>query len=119
MRWAGSSISLLVVGSALAAASAEGQTASQVVDRYVELIGGRAAIDEIHTLGYERVLTHMEEDRIITNRVYHRRPGRYRIETESGVLIVNGDAAWWGCAILWERRNGLSRMFRVVRRLRR
>jgi len=96
MRWACSGILVVVLGSTLSIASAQGQTASQIVDRYVELIGGRAAISAIHTLRYDRVLTHIEEDRIITNTVYHKRPGRYRIETESGVQIVNGDSAWWG-----------------------
>ena len=89
-------ISVVAVVSVLGITSAHAQTASQVVDRYVELIGGSAAISGIQTLQYERILTHIEEAAVITNTVYHKRPDRYRIETESGVQIVNGDSAWWG-----------------------
>jgi hypothetical protein len=72
------------------------QTAEGVIDRYVAAIGGYAAIDGIQTLRYDRILTHIDERRVIATRVYQKRLHRHRIETAStgSVRIVNGDRAW-------------------------
>ena len=77
---------------------AESQTAQSVVDRHVQAIGGYAALDNIQTIQYDRILTHIEESRVIHTRVYHARPHRYRIEyPNSGSFRgVNGERAWSG-----------------------
>lgn len=79
----------------LAPSSAAGQTAKEVVDRYVDVIGGRAALDRIKTIRTERILVHLEEDLIIRTTTSRKRPRLYRSESSlpSG-LIVNGDRAW-------------------------
>ncbi len=77
---------------------AEGQTAKEVVDRYVRAIGGYEALDRIQTIQYDRILTHIEEGRVIGTRVYHARPHRYRIEYpgSGSFRVVNGSRAWRG-----------------------
>ena len=68
------STTLITLGAAPVAA----QTAKEVIDRYVEVIGGREALDAIETVRTERVLTHIEEGRIIEpDRVYIIPPSRY------------------------------------------
>ena len=77
---------------------AESQTAQGVVDRYVQAIGGYTALDNIQTIQYDRILTHIEESRVIHTRVYHARPHRYRIEypNSGSFRVVNGERAWSG-----------------------
>jgi len=80
-----------------AASPVAAQNAKEVVDRYVEVIGGREALDAIQTIRTERVATHLEEDRIIERTIYRKRPHLYRSETPLGnSTIVNGDHAWRG-----------------------
>jgi len=80
-----------------AASPVAAQNAKEVVDRYVEVIGGREALDAIQTIRTERVATHLEEDRIIERTIYRKRPHLYRAETKLGSsTIVNGDHAWRG-----------------------
>jgi len=76
--------------------SAEAQTARDVIDRYVQAIGGYEAVDAIQTIQYNRILTHIDERRVIRTRVYQQRPHRHRIEyEETGTArIVNGERAW-------------------------
>ena len=78
--------------------TAEGQTAREVVDRYVQAIGGYEALDRIQTIQYDRILTHIEEDRVIRTKVFHGRPHRYRIEypASGSFRVVNGERAWRG-----------------------
>ncbi len=79
----------------LSAAPVGAQTAKEVIDRYVEVIGGREALDAIQTIRTERVLTHIEEGRIIERTTYRKRPHLYRAETKHGSSsVVNGDRAW-------------------------
>ena len=81
----------------LTASSVSAQTAREVVDRYVDVIGGKEALDNIQTIRTERVATHLEENRIIERTIYRKRPHLYRSETKSGrMTIVNGDNAWRG-----------------------
>ena len=81
----------------LTASPVSAQTAKEVIDRYVEVIGGREALCNIQTIRTERVASHLEEGRIIERTIYRKRPHLYRSETKLGSsTIVNGDHAWRG-----------------------
>ena len=86
---------LIAMAITLTTSPVSAQTAKEVIDRYVKVIGGREALDNIQTIREERVSSHLEEGRIIERTVYRKRPHLYRSDTKSGSsTIVNGDHAW-------------------------
>ena len=95
----------------LTASPVAAQTAKEVIDRYIEVIGGKDALGAIQTIRTERVATHLEEGRITERTIYRKRPHLYRSDTKLGSsTIVNGDRAWRGeldsaGAIRWSEVN--------------
>jgi hypothetical protein len=75
---------------------AQAPTADEVINRHIEAIGGRAAIDAIQTMRYERTYVHIEEERIYHRLVHKKRPGKgsnCAVDTGS-CFIVDGNRSW-------------------------
>jgi hypothetical protein len=75
---------------------AQASTAEDVVDRYLNVIGGQHALNAIQTLTYTRELEHKENNRITRIVYYQKRPHFWRsrpVGLETGV-IISGDDAW-------------------------
>lgn len=96
-----SGVSALVLGAAaaLSAAAAEpgpDPTLDQVIDRHVEALGGRAALDAIEAVVLRGTYTSFSEETPFT--LYRRRPASYRFETtmlgDDIVEATDGETAW-------------------------
>jgi hypothetical protein len=81
--------------------SARAQTAEQIIDRYIEAIGGRQAIAAIETMRYVRTVQNTEEG-VTTQQsqrtIYSKRSYFYRTEDHlsSRASICDGTSAWTG-----------------------
>ena len=107
VRCAALSVLLLLISSTPALATqgpassalptpARAQTAEEVINRHIEAIGGKAAIDAIQTMRYERVYVHIEEERIYHRIVHKKRPGMSRnCAVDTGrCFVVDGARSW-------------------------
>ena len=77
-------------------ASADAQTADEIVAKYVEAIGGQSALDSIQTLKVVRDFRHVEENRTERGTYYYMRPDFYRFEAGNGLtcIVVSGGKSW-------------------------
>jgi hypothetical protein len=88
--------------------------AEDVIDRYLNAIGGQETLDTIQTITYTRELEHKEENRTRRYVYYQKRPDFWRsrsVETGTGVIVAGDDA--WRCrrdpdskALKWEKLDG-------------
>ncbi|MFC1499547.1 YybH family protein [Candidatus Zixiibacteriota bacterium] len=72
------------------------QSVDQIIDRHIEAIGGRVAIEAIQSIRYERVYAHLEEEALYHHVISKKRPDRSRNERLGGdyCVIVNGTRRW-------------------------
>ena len=66
--------------------SASNQVADDIVNRYVEAIGGRDTLDSIETLRIVRDYEHIEQGRVERGTYYFKRPNLYRYEAGNGLV---------------------------------
>jgi len=112
-------ISAAVIISTLAT-SASTQPAEEIIERYVEAIGGREAIKSLETLKYIRTVTNTQGGEI-THRshqtIYQMRPCFYRTEDKErgNYSVTDGTQGWRGRtstnpdSIKWEERSFIPR----------
>lgn len=72
------------------------QTAGEIVNCYIESIGGQNALDSIQTMKIVRDYTHVEEKLVERGTYYFKRPDFYRYENGNSLVCVavSGAKAW-------------------------
>jgi hypothetical protein len=80
------------------------QTAEEIIDRYIEAIGGRQAVASIETMKYVRTVLNTQDGTTIQQSrrtIYTKRPYFYRTEDADTrrIYISDGMSAWSGRAV--------------------
>lgn len=80
----------------LCASCSSQKSADEVINDYIEAIGGKIALDKISTISIVRELNHTESNRVSMNYSYQKRPNMRRfgpLDAKS-FLTTDGNKAW-------------------------
>jgi outer membrane lipoprotein-sorting protein len=99
---------------------AKAQTAAEIIDRYIDAIGGRQAVAKIETMKYDRTVLNTDNEATTQQSrktIYRKRPCFYRTEdAETGrIFVSDGTDGWSGAraagsdSIAWRQASFVPR----------